>query len=375
MLLCVPVLSGAQGPAPMWSSELFTKKVIVKQSTAPPTTETPRLQEYLSLDKGLLFHYNLGTYWGYEFNAPGTAPSPAYFNIPSIDMKPWAEAAVASRSKYAGIIACHEMGFQLWPSNVTYADARIEHPTDQHLTPTWRDYTVRGHADQDILEKFCVAMRNVGVEPYFYYNICLNWNVQGAFTPIHITFGAFGDNRRAELVKFWCLQLQELAMRYKVRYLWLDAYIALDPSEHQAFYDAVKAVNPDCMVVLNMGPATTFFNYPGDAMSFENYVVDNPSYTMYKSINKVVGGTTYKIGQEFIASPQTVTSPHNWYNYDQYCVVQPPNPNLVLLSQEVMQSYADSAKLYNVNYLIAPSPDRYGKLPDSQMSRIINLID
>lgn len=350
------------------------KYLIQNGDFTPATTITGRMAEVIAKKHRWGVHYNMDTYDGCCFGSagPSSVPVASTFNIPSIDFNNIVDDAHDCHVKIAYINAFHETGFNLWPSEIIsemYTLSGTPHLTPIHNQDT---FNTGNHADKNIVAKFCATMRKEGIEPWLYVNFSAHWNFFNSITPVSSLY-TYGDNRRAEWVLYVCLLCQELLIKYGpygLKGLWPDSYTVLNPAEYQQLYNAIKSIDPDCWVTHNMGPVNGFHNFPGDGMSYEGYVVSNPSITEYQSIDTEVDSVTYKIPKEFIISLASHTSPQNWYYYDALCRRQPLHPAGLWLDQTSLQQNYDDATTYGCAFMTSPSLDRYGRIPAGMLDAL-----
>lgn len=350
-------------------SDAYSSKLIEKGSFSPCqfNDRSKRSIQFSVYKKGWLICWGMETFWGEAFGANGTAPEKSYFNIKNLNVDAWVNAAKECDIQYAGLTIVTEIGFDLWNSEIDFNLIN-----KNGLTPTHPNYNLRGHADENILEKFVTKFRSAGIEPFFYYNLSLDWNILENMLGIGSTL-SISDKRREDIVLFWALQCQELMLKYKIKMFWMDGFDRLTKAEYQKIYNAIKSIDKDCLVIMNATGDTSFDQYPYDIGSTETSFVDTGNEA-FVSAKRTKDGVDYYIPQEIVISGTTSTSPQNWYNYDSLCISQPSNPNLVLVSQEYYQSIFDKAKTAGASLLCAVMPDRSGKLYKPQIDLIKNLI-
>ena len=360
-------------------ADRYVTRLIDKGNFTPATTITPRMMDVMSKKHRWGIHYNMDTYDGCCF-VDGNSQQPSAFapplastfNIPKIDFNKIVDDAHACHINIAFINAFHETGFNIWPSDIAKSMYTIGDGT--HITPYHNQdtYNVRGHADPGIIENFCTVMRKEGIEPWLYVNLSAHWNFFNTMQPVSNLY-AYGDNRRAEWVLYVCLLCQELLVKYGpngLKGLWIDAYTVLNRAEYQKVYNAIKSIDPDCWVTMNMGVSNTFHNFPGDAQSYEGYVINNPSVDQYKNIDSVVDGVTYKIPKEFIISLQTLTNPQLWYDYTDVVRIPAPYPVGQYLPQATLQGLYNAAMSYGCGFMTSPSLTRFGTFRPEQLAAL-----
>lgn len=350
-------------------TDAYSSQLVSKGNFQPclDSNKSKRVIEFSNFKKGWLVNFGMETFWGFPWWSTGPAPSPSYFNIPNVDVDNWVENAKLCNIQYAGITAITEFGFQLWNSEINFDS--VNH---NGLTPTHKNYNLNGFADQNIIAKFVTKFRDAGIEPFIYYNLSIDWNKLNNFSGVASTF-AIDDARRSDLVLYWCLQCQELMIKYGIKLFWMDGFDRLTQAEYQNIYNACKSIDPECLIIMNAIGDLGLSQFPYDIGSTETSYVDLGSQA-YASNIRSKNGQNYYIPQEIVISGNTTTSPQNWYNYDDLCVSPAPYPNLVLVTQEYYQSVFDRAKSAGASLLCAVMPDRYGKLYKPQIDLIKNLV-
>ena len=383
-----------------YNARFRTSEVIASKTTliengnfTPATTITTRMQQVMDKKIRWGIHYNMDTYAGECFNLPKAKvpPSPAKFDLKNADFSSVVKAAVEHKVDIAYINAFHETGFNLWKSDIKLSDAYL--PGEGHLYGIHKQDTYNSayNGDPDVVKKFCEAMTSEGIEPWLYINFSAHWNLFNSMYPIPDIVGP-EYNVRKEWVHYVCLLCQELLLKFGksgLKGLWVDSYAVLTTAEYQKLYNAIKSIDPNCWVTVNMGATNGFHNFPADAMSYEGYVIfDHPDVDQWKSIDTVVNGVTYKIPKEFIISLNIHQGgPHNWYNYDQLVDVPPVKDNKYWQNQQLrpkvlhgdqsfytptatLQQVYNTAKQYNVGFMTSPSLDRRGQIMDEQLVQL-----
>lgn len=119
---------------------------------------------------GVLIHYNIATYIdedGCNF-VPRLVPNVDLFDPQLIDTDQWMESIKALGGKYATLVAKHNCGFNLWPSQVTFENR------DNQTVPY--NYTIADSPKHgmDLVRNFVESTEKYGVGHGFYYSVVVN---------------------------------------------------------------------------------------------------------------------------------------------------------------------------------------------------------
>lgn len=158
--------------------------------------------EWAKQEVGVIIHYDINVFepsyklrkqWGYH-------PDPKVFNPTELDTDQWIKTAKAAGAKYAILVAKHNTGFCLWPTE---------------------PYSVRQSSyDGDIVDNFVKSCKKYGLKPGFYYSCSTNGYMQ-VDNPGLVKSGDKDEQKKyTELVE---RQLEELWSRYgKAFEIWFD---------------------------------------------------------------------------------------------------------------------------------------------------------
>lgn len=343
---------------------------------APATSQTPELAKFEAFRYGWFFNLNMNEFQGSYVNAinAGAPPSPASrFTAQNVNVAKWADSAAAAGVDYAMLTVINEYGFKLWPSKTPYNMEQISMnlPTGPFTSPYYPEYSVLpDYADTAIVAKFVTEFRARGIEPVFYINSVNDYNILGGWIPRD----GVTAQRQNEWINYMCRLMQEMIIRFGVKYLWIDYGAAIPADIPQRYYNAVKSVDPGCMIIGNVGGDASFLRFPYDIQSHEEHALDLGS-TAYQSSSRTHGGVTYYIPQEIISTPYRDMS--QWYYYcigvDYLPTVspytnQPPWYNLEATSISYFQGLANVAYTHNVPLMVAVLVDCNGNMLQSNLN-------
>ncbi|KXG51082.1 Glycoside hydrolase, family 29 [Penicillium griseofulvum] len=173
---------------------------------ALPTKEQLAFQEK---EIGVLIHFEIATYLDIDGcnKVPDLVPDIDLFDPTSINTDGWMDSAVSLGAKYATLVAKHNCGFAIWPSEVTFQDR--ENKTVPY------DYTIAQSPvhGQDIVKSFVDSAKKYNLGHGFYYSVVVNnyLNVQnsdvrpGTWAPgqVNITNGTYDQIVYNQLSELW----------------------------------------------------------------------------------------------------------------------------------------------------------------------------
>lgn len=278
----------------------------------PSIKPTARLTEYeTKFQKGVFLGWNLNSVIpltganNTQTTPPGeTMPYAGYFNFAK-----WAQQLKAAGAQWAGISIGTGFGYNLFDSKTTWPGPQTLVTGTGTFAATWPSgllipkYTkwdVGQGGNINFFDEFCTEMRKVGIEPTIYI-------------PIHVDLirlgGSLTDGQpvatQTQYMYYFCCLLQELIIRYKLRYIWLDGTDFVD-NPHTGFmqkiYNAVKSVtgqnNPnECLIIANAFPGVETNDWPFDIRSVEWGVWNHTNFTVFKN-NMNIRGINYYIPEE-----------------------------------------------------------------------------
>ena len=111
---------------------------------------TDRQVEWADAEFGVLLHYDLPCFEGYDEKHPDAS----IFNPTELDTDQWVKTVSDMGAKYIVMIAKHGTGFSLWPT--------AAHECSVKYAP-WKD------GQGDVLKDFIASCRKYGIKPGFYY--------------------------------------------------------------------------------------------------------------------------------------------------------------------------------------------------------------
>ena len=173
---------------------------------ALPTQEQLDFQDK---EIGVLIHFNIATYISIDGcnNVPGLVPNQSIFDPSLINTDQWMDTISALGAKYATLVAKHNCGFTLWPSEVTFPTRENE---TIHYNYTIAQSPVRG---QNIVREFVDSAEQYGIGHGFYYSVVVNnfLNVQNSevnatsWAPgqVNITNGTYDQIVFDQLTQLW----------------------------------------------------------------------------------------------------------------------------------------------------------------------------
>jgi hypothetical protein len=206
-----------------------------------------------------------------------------------------------------------------------------------------------GVGDTGILAKFVAACHKAGIGCFIYWNTNLNINL----TDTHI--GNLTSAQQEKVIAYNCLALQELLTNYPgLDGIWCDMAGPFAPGSYQRYYNAMKAINPNFIVIGNGNFASA---YPRDVATVEERFVTGGQATGYQS-------TAYQFSPGGYMSQEVIGNPYNpydyWYEVPDSCPVQPVNapvppygPYVKRFAQPLAdyQSFYNTVKPYNCRFL------------------------
>ncbi|KAJ5174046.1 Glycoside hydrolase family 29 [Penicillium coprophilum] len=173
---------------------------------ALPTKEQLALQDK---EIGVLIHYEIATYLDIDGcnEVPDLVPDISLFDPTSINTDGWMDSAAALGAKYATLVAKHNCGFAIWPSEVTFQDR------ENQTVPY--NYTIAQSPvhGQNVVKSFVDSAKKYNIGHGFYYSVVVNnyLNVQdsdvraGTWAPgqVNITNGTYDQIVYDQLSELW----------------------------------------------------------------------------------------------------------------------------------------------------------------------------
>ena len=332
------------------AAPITVSRLIERGTFTPSPTPTPQAARFGAFKTGIMFGFNMNAYQGFNENVYGKidpAPRTLYQNDrTTFNVEAWADFCKSVGAQYAVITMGNEFGFQLYETKVPYRFAQIPMTGTRTNGTTAMSpcnpfpYCVKpGIGDVSLIDRFCVAMRKRGIEPVPYMNMTLNMNIGDRHTG-----NGQPAQRVQDIINYNAELVQEYLLRFKFKYLWWDVCAVgpgISPAAYQKWYNAVKSIDPTCMVLGNAIGTTDFSFYPYDLQSTE---------AMYPNVASVAGnrfrlhaGTNYQIPQEMVETPigNAGASIYQWY------YTPPAAPVQASYAQNTVRPLADMQALTN----------------------------
>lgn len=349
----------------------------------PSIRATARLTEYeTKFQKGVCLDINLNN-WIPQSGVNNTQVTPpgetmaygGYFNFAK-----WAAQLKAAGAQYAMITIGTGFGYSLfdskaqWPGPqtlVTGAGGSTFATTwpSGYLIPHYRKWDVEQGGNPNFFELFCTEMRKQGIEPMIY-------------VPIHVDLIRLGGSlidgqpvqTQTQFMYYFCSWLQELIIRFKLRYIWLDGpSFVSNQSTHfmQYIYNAVKSVtgqnNPnECLIIANAFPGNELQDWPYDIRSVEWGVWNNGSNSVFKNTMNI-SGRNYYVPEEL--EDNMALNNVFYLSYPGVAGYQ----DVVNRTQAVIQSRYNTTKQYYARLTMFMEVSPNGDLPTSQLALFANL--
>lgn len=334
----------------------------------PSTKLTPRLAEFLNMRKGTAINIGYQIFYGNIAN--GITPLPSSFGITSLyyDCKQWAAQLKAAGAQYCILTVSTGFGWsafdqktkwpipgQVWTGGATFNSIW---PSGVFL-PMVEKFDIEQGGNANFFAQFCGEMRLAGIEPMIY-------------VPIHadgMRVGTVIRNAPAALqdayVYYLSCWLQELILRYGIRYFWFDGGNFIIPGMQQKLYNAVKSASgqgtmDECLIIANRFPGTETAGMPYDIGTFEWFIYGGNS-TTFKSCVRW-NGINYYIPQELVNT--AAQDPTFYYQ------IQPGLTgfqNMINASIDTLKFQYNTAMQYGANFSLWIMPNYMGNLPTQQL--------
>jgi hypothetical protein len=173
---------------------------------ALPTKEQLAFQDK---EIGVLIHFNLATYLSIDGcnNVPNLVPKVSLFDPTLLNTDQWMDTISSLGAKYATLVAKHNCGFTIWPSDVTFTDR--ENKTVPY-SYTIAQSPVHG---ENVVRSFVNSAEKYNIGHGFYYSVVVNnyLNVQNsevrpntwAQGQVNITNGTYDQIVYDQLTELW----------------------------------------------------------------------------------------------------------------------------------------------------------------------------
>ncbi len=192
----------------------------------PSMKKTADLTHFERMKVGVSFHFGINTFTGEDYDE-GTAPAKLYAPC-ALNVDQWLATVQLIGAEYAVLTAKHQSGFCLWDADdYEYDVAASGNPTD-------------------VVAAFLSSCKKRNIMPGLYYCILdpRNEGDQGH---------ANGTSQVSDsYFRFVLKQIKELHRKYKgIGLQVIDIPGKLSPAERWEIYRAVKAIHPDCLMMVN----------------------------------------------------------------------------------------------------------------------------
>lgn len=195
-------------------------------SVGPSMKKTADLARFERMKVGVSFHFSMNTFTGHDYDG-GTAPATQYAPT-ALNVDQWLETAQSIGAQYAILTAKHMSGFCLWDADDYNYDVAA---SGNHT---------------DVVAAFMSACKKRNIMPGTYYCI-LDPRNEGIRKPVN-----WASQVSATYYAFVLKQIKELHRKYKgIGLQVIDIPGKLSSAERWEIYRAVKAINPDCLMMLN----------------------------------------------------------------------------------------------------------------------------
>jgi hypothetical protein len=225
----------------------------------------------------------------------GNPPAKELFTASNVNVAAWADYAKNLGAGAFVLSAFNEYGFPLWPSDVPIP---VQKGTGY---PYHQGYygPVEGIGDTHIMEKFTSEMGGRGIIPAVYMN--LEWSFNLSNTKMNL--GKMSQTDLDDVIEYWCLIVQELYIKFGIKYFWMDAGNQTD-GRTQKLFNALMSVAPDGFMLCNSAGATTMHAFPYHADALERYALIGGGTFSYMSDYMAHNGSSYYVAHEIIGTPQ-----------------------------------------------------------------------
>ena len=343
---------------------------------SPSQVSTPRLAEFVAMTKGAAYTWGLNNIVG-TTGADNTQPKPAgnTLAIPGFNWRNIALQLQAAGAQYCILTVATAFGWSLFdcktawpltPSIVTGTGTFATNWPSGLLIPYYNKYDVQQSYNPNTFQDFCYEMRNVGIEPIIY-------------NPIHADIirlgGLITDGQPTAIVNafilFFCLWLQELIIRYGIRYFWLDGPSYGNVNGFmQKIYNAVKSVTGqnnenECLIIANALPGNEAADWPYDIRAFEYFIYGGNPAIFNRTLN--INGTNYYVPVNMV---ECCAQNNYYYN------IKPGLPGqgvLTNFSQSYLQAEKTLTETYNASFCLFLQPDYLGNMLPSQLTLLQGL--
>ena len=317
----------------------------------PATESNAQLAKYKAFKFGGIIHFGILTFQ-YTYTKP---VNPYLFTLTDIDIDTWVSQAADAGIEYLILTMFGPSGFALFDNPIIYPD----HLLNQMIGYKKFDVSLVD-GDINIIDKFLTACQFYGITAGFYFatvfNFAVTWlRVGGNIAP----YSGYTETDKQYYDNYCAKLLQYICSTWSPEYLWLDVAGAGTPCNNmQVLYDAVKNINPNCVVIGNTIGDQDFVWFPYDIGSNEELysLGGEKTWDTVLATARSHGGTTYYVPQEFVTNIFSGGSA-SWYWAN----------GKSLKTQVAIQTSYDIAKAHSAPYLLCLAPNTSGIIPQAQL--------
>lgn len=275
-------------------------------------------QQFVDLKFGMFIHFNIGTFYNYDWPDPDADISA--YNPNKLDCTQWAEIAKSSKMRYGCLTTKHHSGFCNWNTKTTKYNVMY--------TPLARD----------VVKEYTEAFRQAGLKVMLYYSI---------LDTHHKIRPGFINSESIKMIKD---QLTELLTNYgEITALIIDGWdapwsrISYDDIPFEEIYYLIKRLQPNCLV-MDLNSA----KYPSDAL-------------FYSDIKSYEQNAGQFISREHNELPALSCLPINatWFWKDSFPTSTVKNP------EYIVNNNINPLNAIDCNFILNVAPNRDGLIDDN----------
>jgi hypothetical protein len=348
---------------------------------SPSIKMTSRLAEWENLTKGAALNFSYHCYVSYNYPINnGVTLKTFYYNC-----RQWAAQLQAAGAQYCILTVTTGFGFNMFDQKTVFpvrlalytgtsTQFTTVFPSGATLpTATKSDLEQGGNAN--FMQEFCYEMRRVGIEPILYIPVHVDWVRLGGNVPNgSVSFSDAPANLQNAFMNYFCAYLQELIIRFHIRYMWFDGPAFVDNANThlmQKVYNAIKSVtgqnNPnECLVIANVFPGNEALDWPYDIRSLEYFIYGNHPTVFKNSLN--INQINYYIPTEMVNTTQVDQT-----YYYQVLPGLTGYETIINQSQASLNLQYELTQQYHSRFSLWLQPDVYGNIPTSQLKLLTNL--
>jgi hypothetical protein len=350
-------------------------------SFVPDSTDEPNYAIWDGFTKGAMICFQQRS-WNASFDYYASSPTFGDSSILDISMGDWISPLDSQNVDYIMFTEMESTGFA-WDTMPPFP-ARLVNKYEAFAT---YDSRVNPFADKNITQKFIDTCRARGIEPVLYTNPIRNL----VFTPsTNFTWQLFDSLDIVHYNNWYQKYMQILVDKYDLNFIWIDAwaYSAFNEAgdgfidsiyagnlmkavDFQGLYDAIKATDSTCLVIMNNWADTTFARFPFDIASNEELVIDIVGRTDNEVVSDstfINDGNTYYVPSEFICNVAGDVGGGSAFWYATSAAGTDVRP----LSQ--VQDFYDRAVAAGAKFCMSVIPGRDGTIQEEQWEIWRNMI-